>query len=456
MADNARENVSAFGEANVFLEEPVHELATDESESSDDENNSNDCDSCGDYIPDEMDDIEFEDHGEELVADTSLWSSTEIVRLGCVNHAIQLVVKESLSKNPCAVEVQSQLDKLLAFFNRSNFWHRRLVKKTGKGVVKIGYTRWNGFLLSLARLLEPGFIAKLNEVIQEAHGSTKGKGKIPDMISPEREVEMMELSYLLTPFFNLTKELEGDNVTSSLVILGIITLYKKVAATQCTMGYMKALKSSLCLLIAERFGAKEQYFYSGRGARKNLSRVFDNRAYILAAVLDPRWKLSPFEVPLDEPYQLKRYVPSVEKVKDLLLQEYDRENADAELVDCTEEDVIPEKMKRTDFLSSFISDDKLETSRSVVNEVEEYLQEKRCDSTSDPLEYYRKNCEIGRFPVLCRLARRYLGLPSTSSSMERVFSITGSLNRARRASLATGMMEKIVVYREARKDQVGI
>ncbi|CAG7719320.1 unnamed protein product [Allacma fusca] len=110
------------------------------------------------------------------------------------------------------------------------------------------------------------------------------------------------------------------------------------------------------------------------------------------------------------------------------------------MVDCTEEDVIPEKMKRTDLLSSFIFDVKLESSRSVENEVEECLQDKRCDRTSDPLEYYRQNCEIGRFPVLCRLARRYLGLSNTSSLMERVFSIAGSLNRARRPRLATGMI----------------
>ncbi|CAG7825160.1 unnamed protein product [Allacma fusca] len=226
----------------------------------------------------------------------------------------------------------------------------------------------------------PGFIGNINAVIQEAHEAGR-RANVPDMVTPDREVELLELSQLLTPFLTLTKELEGDKVTSSLVILAIITLYKQVASIQCTTEYMKALKTSLCLVITERFGAKDQFYYAGRGAKKNLLRVFDNEAYILATLLDPRWKLSPFE--------------------------------------------------------------------------NEYLQEKRLDRDADPLDYYRKQSEIGRFPILCRLARKYLGIPSTSSSMERVFSITGSLNRARRASLGTKMMEKFVVYREFRKDDIG-
>ncbi|CAG7719319.1 unnamed protein product, partial [Allacma fusca] len=66
MTDNARKNVNAFVGDNVFLEDPVHDLAVDKSGSSDDEKNSSDCGSCGNYIPDEMGDIEFEDMGKNL------------------------------------------------------------------------------------------------------------------------------------------------------------------------------------------------------------------------------------------------------------------------------------------------------------------------------------------------------------------------------------------------------
>ncbi|CAG7734603.1 unnamed protein product, partial [Allacma fusca] len=302
----------------------------------------------------------------------------------------------------------------------------------------------------------PGFVQSINSVLQEAHDTSKRRSNIPELISPALEKELLELSQLLTPFHTLTMELQSDSITSSLVILGIITLYKKVAGINCTTDYMKALKSSLCLTITERFGAQEQFHYSGRGARKNLLRVFDNEAYILATILHPHWKLTPFEIPLPEPYQLNKYLPSIKAVKELLVREYEKEKG-ITTVRC--ENLEPShKVSRLDFLSTFIPDQNEVGSQinDDVNEVEEYLKEKRIGRTDDPLDYYRGLETIGKFPIICRLARKYLSFPATSSSMERVFSITGSFNRARRASLATSMMEKFILYRENRKDVLGI
>ncbi|CAG7826877.1 unnamed protein product [Allacma fusca] len=165
MADNARENVDAFGKANVFVEEAATdainettgEIVDVDSICSDDED-SDSIDLSRSHEIATEDEIEVmfgtEDADDQLVDEASKWASKDIVRLGCVNHAIQLVVKECLLKNPTAVSIQSKMDKLVAFFNRSNYWHKKLVKRTTKGLIKIGDTRWNGFLHSLCRLLE--------------------------------------------------------------------------------------------------------------------------------------------------------------------------------------------------------------------------------------------------------------------------------------------------------------
>ncbi|CAG7828424.1 unnamed protein product, partial [Allacma fusca] len=141
------------------------------------------------------------------------------------------------------------------------------------------------------------FVSHVNAVLESAHLERRnGRSTIaPDLISPDLEKDLLVLSKLLTPFLDLTNELQQEGVTSSLVILGVITLYKQVAAVDCEEGYMKALKSSLCLTITERFAAPEQFNYSGRGAKKCLMKVFENSAYILATLLDPRWKTAPFE-----------------------------------------------------------------------------------------------------------------------------------------------------------------
>ncbi|CAG7718196.1 unnamed protein product [Allacma fusca] len=83
------------------------------------------------------------------------------------------------------------------------------------------------------------------------------------------------MSKLLSPFLDLTNELQAGGVTSSRLILGLTTLYKQVAASFCDEG-----------------------------------------------VLNPRWKLTPFEIPLSKHYKWNQYVPLVEKVKGMLLNGY--------------------------------------------------------------------------------------------------------------------------------------
>ncbi|CAG7644655.1 unnamed protein product [Allacma fusca] len=460
MADNARENVCAFGSSNVFLDE---DDADDEEQLTDDDDPENiDWVNCVDYQQDDLIGVQMGDDDDAVFAETSKWASRDLIRLGCVSHALQLVIKECLSKNPQCKEIQAQLDHLTAFFNRSNQWHVKLIKKAKKGLIKVGDTRWNSFLLAVDRILDNDFVVNLNSVLEEAHTMNTGRAAVPDLITPEREIELRDICELLTPFLKLTKQLEGDGVTSSLVILGIITLYKQVAAVECKTEYMRAFKTSLCLTLTERFGAKEQFHYAGRGAKKNLLRVFENQAYIMATILDPRWKLAPFEIPLHEPYLLSKYVTPIDKVKKLITREYRKEKGESDFekdtIACDDDSGgnIPEKLMRTDFLSSFIPNNTHDVAQNVSNEVEEYLNEIRCSGSVDPLEYWRANSTKLRFPVLCRLARKYLAFLATSSSMERVFSIAGSFNRARRARLAPKTMENFLIYREFWREQLQV
>ncbi|CAG7715943.1 unnamed protein product [Allacma fusca] len=104
-------------------------------------------------------------------------------------------------------------------------------------------------------------------ILEQAHGENPSNST-PDLISPEMEKDLFNLSKLLTPFLDLTNELQSGGVTSSMVILGVITLYKQMASVNCDEGYMKALKTSLCLTITERFGAQQQFNYGGKGAKK--------------------------------------------------------------------------------------------------------------------------------------------------------------------------------------------
>jgi hypothetical protein len=78
-------------------------------------------------------------------------------------------------------------------------------------------------------------------------------------------------------------------------------------------------------------------------------------------------------------------------------------------------------------------------------EVDHYLKEGISPGDTDPLQFWKLHCH--RFPNLSLLARKYLAIPATSGGVERVFSISGFLNRARRSSLSPENMKNLILYR---------
>ncbi|CAG7643306.1 unnamed protein product [Allacma fusca] len=261
MTDNAQGDVGAFGKPEDIHQDAIH----DEDDLSDhDEEQVEDDINWEEYTDFNEDEFEaqnptaLEEECEASYENICDWSKQELIPLGCVNHALQLVVKECPKKHP-----------------RSNQLTLR-----GWGHINVR-TSWHNY------------------------------------------------SYKL----------------------------------QCGDGYMSVLRTSLCLTITERFGEQEQFNYSGRGARKCLREVFGNEAYILVTVLDPRWQLTSFKIPLPETYKLKECVPSVERVKNILVSTHLKEKSKTAAVQLIE---VPAgqtdarsspKRNKMDFLSSFIPSD---------------------------------------------------------------------------------------------------
>ena len=50
------------------------------------------------------------------------------------------------------------------------------------------------------------------------------------------------------------------------------------------------------------------------------------------------------------------------------------------------------------------------------------------------------------YPVLSKLARKYLSIPASSASVERLFSVCGAIIHARRARLSANTVEALLFH----------
>ncbi|CAG7821167.1 unnamed protein product, partial [Allacma fusca] len=421
MTDNASEMRAVF--SNIAQTEEDDEIGERETECETDWVDIQECDLNEDdeeFLQTilDADRLESDQNYNQLMEECIDWSRASLERRGCLTHALHLTVMECLKNNPAADSLVNYLKKLVGFFSMSTYWHAKLMAKTGKELIKPGQTRWNSVLAALNRLLEEGFLDDVNAIIAEAKSEAGDRYHGPVAIDNVLKEQIVDLSNLLTPFLTLTNSLQGDGVTSSLAIPGVIGLYKAVAATQCETDYMRALRSSLCLAVTERFARDETFIRTGRGKNKALLKIFDSESHILATILDPRLKTVPFKIPLEENYLLKMYVPSVDKVTSLLKMHYDKILSTHQIPSTVAESAQNTPLKSNPSSNLIFGpvhaavEDQVRRNKELVNEVENYLAEAIIPDTACPLNYWRKASKS--FPVLSRLAKKFLAIPASS------------------------------------------
>lgn len=77
-----------------------------------------------------------------------------------------------------------------------------------------------------------------------------------------------------------------------------------------------------------------------------------------------------------------------------------------------------------------------------IDEVASYLALPKIHHDECPLMWWKTNKT--RFPVLSKLAKKYLAVPATSTPSERLFSEAGNVMTIKRTQLAPNMLENLV------------
>lgn len=115
-----------------------------------------------------------------------------------------------------------------------------------------------------------------------------------------------------------------------------------------------------------------------------------------------------------------------------------------------DESELPAPKKAKKFLSSYFKKlaaptgqgqgNSMPSRASIELELNMFLQTADLDAEKDPLVWWRQH-EIN-FPLVAKLAKKYLCIPATGSPSEQVFSASGNIVTCKRSCLKTERVDK--------------
>ena len=85
----------------------------------------------------------------------------------------------------------------------------------------------------------------------------------------------------------------------------------------------------------------------------------------------------------------------------------------------------------------------LSSEEKITKEIEVYMSSPQIDAEDEPLVWWKANCKM--YPMLSKLAHKYLAVCATSSPSERIFSSSGHIVNSLRANLNPEKLDMLVI-----------
>lgn len=328
----------------------------------------------------------------------------------CGAHTIALVVNAGLKK------LQPIIDKVRAFvieIRRSPKKEEELLDFAAKLQVKYKKlirdvkTRWNSTYSMLVSFLENKLI--INSVLSLHQNFVR-----LDLT----ENEWKEIDYFCTflkPFFDFTEVMSGSNYPT----LGTLLLLLDHLSDHITITIQKT-KIPWIKEVAQEMDNK---------FKSVLENLYNSSAY-LALILDPRYKTQVLPDCINE-----------DAIKQTLVDEFNSYQSLEQLYNNENEDntSVGDKRKSIGILDHMIQKKKKSNSLQSRNEVDEYLITPIEPSNINPCDWWRNH--KSNYPLLSKIARDYIGIPSTSVPSEQAFSKSGELVNKKRNRLGDNSIE---------------
>ena len=346
-----------------------------------------------------------------------LWGDLEWASLVCAAHRLQNAIKDALDKKQLC-NLLARCRRLVGHMKHSALKTTQLAEKQAllgivpaKKVIQDCPTRWNSSYRMLARLVE--LQSPLQLLLADM---TDKERKTLELPSTCWETAKQLLS-ILRKVDSVTTHLGGEKYSTLSWYLPLLTGLKAACINDDDSDddegddellAVSSLKKRLHDRIEHRF---------------NLNGLHSDSLYVLAAVLDPRFR------------DLKYSPQQRDSIEETLVHE-------ATIAGSSEVEPPTKRKPAHSALDDLLGCEDDTNADSVIAEVTAYLNEKPAKRSIDPLEWWAVHTT--RFPRLALLAKKYLCVPATSVPSERVFSFAGIVVDRRRCQLSHKMIDALI------------
>ena len=363
-----------------------------------------------DHTRSECDDSGAEESERCSSANNSLDESDETQVLlenhACFAHVLQLVVQDGMAKAGQIDAVIKRSSSLVSFVRRSPVAADVLKDER----LQAGNaTRWNSQLKMIRSVL-----AASDSVLSQVEN-------VPKLTTHEKNL-LQDMVDILTPFEEATEFVQVGCFPSAGYVLPCIRgLYHHIetVVSKYHSGLVCGLKQSL---------------------QRRMPYYEENETYIIAGILDPRFKLRWCSNDAERARSLDLLKAALERLSP----------ASTEVVQIDENSEPPAKKKRKSLFNFMYDDSNSPSTESqqqneLTKQVDEYLETDTALMAQDPAKYWQDNQK--KYPLLSRLAKDVLGVPSSSASVERLFSNAGKVFTPERCCLTDGRFAQLMFIR---------
>ena len=395
------------------------------------------------------------DNASNMVKAAELFGS---LRVPCYAHTLNIAVQKCLSVRR-ANQLLAKIRRIVSFFHRSNIATNILKAKAEVlelpqlKLISDVSTRWNSAYDMLARFLDM-------QVAIFATLRSKEVGKSTDVsISDEDLVFAEEMIQFLKPLKDVTVMLCSEHNPTVSVIMPLHSqlLNKLLAESESDSPCVREMKSLARTSLQSRY--------------KNVQPVLS-----MCSALDPRFKMLPYlsdedkikvysdvvieavhvngiKIVKDEPEEDQQVLPSEPPLPSLPTEP--GSSTDIPLIpEAKKIKVEPEPTPAKDSVLSEIFGDvyvvAVEPAKPPLALVEAEVQQyKSCPPVAldvHPLQWWKD--QALKFPILSRVAKKYLCIPATSVPSERVFSAAGNIISSQRSRLKPKHLDKLIFLKK--------